>query len=111
MLDEGHVGLDEARLDFVVAQAGAGIESTDVVERLLHGFDGTADRLSNLFVQLVLQSAQMLVDYRRGIFENLLRAVAILVECQLRLVVAELVEQAPPKVAARDAGRIELTHY
>ena len=79
VLDEGNVGLDEACLDLVVAQTGAGIERANVVQRRLHGFDRTPDGLGDLFVLLVLQAAQMLIDDGHGILQNLLRAVAVLV--------------------------------
>jgi len=43
--------------------AGTRVESANVIQGRLHGFDGTADCLGYLFVLFVLQSAQMLVDF------------------------------------------------
>ena len=98
-------------LDFVVAQAGPRIEGADVVERSLHGFDRAADGLGDFFVLLVLQAAQMLVDDGHRILQDLRRAVAVLVQRELRLVIAELVQQAVAQVAAGHARRVQLTHY
>ena len=64
---------------------------------------------------LVLQRAQMLVDDGDGVGEKLRRAVPavlqvvpVLVQGQLLLVVAQLVEQAIAQIAAGDPGRIQL---
>src|ERR1700686_2612630 len=48
------VGRIEAKLDFVVAQAGTRVERADVVQRCLNGFDGTPTRLGYFFVLLIL---------------------------------------------------------
>ena len=112
--DESDVGLDEAGLAFVVLQAGAGIEGADVVDGLLHGVGGTADGFGNFFVRLVLHGAQVLVDDGNGIQQNLCGAidglVAILMERELLLVIAQLAEQAFAKIAATHTRRIKLAN-
>ena len=58
---------------------------------------------------LFCKRAQMLVDDGHGVGKNLAAvAVAVLVQRQLRLVIAQLVEQAIAQIAAGDAGRIQL---
>ena len=84
MLDESDVRLDQAWLDLVVAQSGARIESTDVLQRRLNGFDRTADRLGDFFVLLVLHRAQMLVDDRNRVGKNLARCRFRSFCCELR---------------------------
>ena len=51
----------------------------------------------------------MLVDDGDGVLKNLRSAVAVFVECELRLMIAKLVNQAFAEIAAAHAGRIELT--
>ncbi len=70
VLHESHIGLDQAGLNFVVAQSGPRIEGANVIERLLHSLDGTADGARDFLVLLVLQSAQMLIDDGDGIGEH-----------------------------------------
>src|ERR1700722_3300531 len=120
MLHESNVGLDEARLGFVVTQAGAGIERSDVIQCIFDRLQRTADGSRDFFVLLILQGAQMLIDDRGGVLENLRRAVAVsfsvlvavflsvLVQRELLLVIAQLVEQALAEIAATNAGGVEL---
>ena len=108
VLDEGDIGLDQPRLNLVVAQTGARIEGANVVERRLHGFDGTADGLCDFFVLLVLQAAQVLVDDGHGVLKNLRGAVSVLLLRELRLMKAKLRQQAFAQIAASYARRIEL---
>ena len=112
MLDERHIGLDQARLALVVTQAGAGIERPNVVQGLLHRFREAPDGARDFFVLLVLQSAQMLVHDGNRVGQHLRGglSVSILVRGQLRLVVAQLIEQTIAQVAAGDSRRIHLAH-
>jgi len=52
MLHERDIGLNQSGWNFVVAQAGPGIECADVVERRLHRFHGTPDGAPN-FLELL----------------------------------------------------------
>ena len=106
MLHECNVGLDQPCLDFVVAQAGTRIQRADVVERLQHGFQRTSNRFRNFLVLLVLHGPKVLIDDGRGVLQKLFCAVAVLVQCQLLLVVAQLGEQASAQVATAHARRI-----
>ena len=90
MLHERDVRLDEPWLHYVVAQAGARIERANVLESRLHGLHGAADGLTDFFVLLVLQAPQMVFDYGDRILQNLCRAIAILVQRELSLVITKL---------------------
>ena len=54
-----NIGLDQPRLHLVIAQAGARVEGTDIIERQRNGLNGTAYGSGDLFVLLVLQRAQV----------------------------------------------------
>ncbi len=94
VLDESDVGFDEARLGFVVTQAGTRIESADVIERLLHGFHGATQGAPDFLKLLVLHGAQMLIDDGDGVRKRLGGgfSVAVLVQFELQLVVTQLIE-------------------
>src|SRR5579883_1611884 len=111
VFDEGHVGLDQARGDLVVAQAGAGIEGADEIQRRRDGLQGTADRLGNLLVLFHLYGAQMVVDNRQRVGNDLRGAVAVVLRRVLRLNVAQLIEQALAQVAAGHARRVHLADH
>src|SRR5437879_1843003 len=113
MLDEGNVRLNEPWLRFVVPQSRARIERTDIIQRLLHRFDRPAKRFRNLFMLLELQRAQVLVDYRDCIVKQLCRglAIAVFVQRELLLVIAQLIEQAFAKIAAANPRRIQLPDH
>src|SRR5437016_1939933 len=113
MLDEGNVRLDEPWLSFVVPQSRARIERTDIIQRLLHRFDRPAKRFRNLFMLLELQRAKVLVDYRDCIVKQLCRglAIAVFVQRELLLVIAQLIEQAFAKIAAANPRRIQLPDH
>ena len=112
VLDEGNVGLDQACLNFVVTQAGTGIESADVLQRLQHGLHWAPDSLADFFVLFVLQAAQMLVDYGDRILQKLSCAVAVLMLSELGLMKAKLTQKAlaqicvHPRLEDRAAGRL-----
>ncbi len=68
-LAEIDVGLNEARLGFVVAQAGPGIELLDDFERALDDFERPVERSGNFFQLVGLHLFQMFGDdlLRQGI--------------------------------------------
>jgi len=104
----GDVGLDQAGLNFVVAQAGAGIEGANIVERNLHRFERAADGLGDFLELLERYATQMLIDDGGGVLQHLFGSVAVLMQRQLLLVVAQLVEETSAEIAAGYAGRIQL---
>ena len=74
----------------------------------LNGFDRTSDGLGRFPCAACSAGPQVLVDYGHRVLQNLGRAVAVLVLCQLRLMKAKLAQQAFAQIAAAYAGRIEL---
>ena len=97
-LAEIDVGLDEARLGFVVAQARAGIELLDDFERAFDDFEGTIQRACD-FLQLIgLHLLQMFGDNLLG-------------QGVLRIESFELEEQTFAQVACADADGIEILDY
>ena len=91
------VGLDQARLGFVVAQAGPRIELLDDFERALDDFQRTIQRARN-FLQLVgLHLLQMFGN-------DLLR------QRVLRIERFQLQQQAFAQIARANADRIEILH-
>ena len=115
VLDESDIWFDEAGLALVVLQAGAGIESANVIEGVLNGFIRPSDGLGNFFVLFVLNGSQVLIDDSDGVLQNLRSAIAafvsIFVERELLLVILQLTQQAFTEVATSYAGRIELTNH
>src|SRR5258708_5886583 len=106
MLNECNVRLNQSRLDFVVLLSGPWVQSANVIQCGLDCFDGPRNGSRDFLVLLILQGAKVLVNNRDCICQHLCGAVSILVE--LYLVIAELVKQTLAKIAARNAGRIEL---
>ena len=110
MLDEGDIGLDQPRGALVVAEARAGIERFDAVERRLHSFNGTADGFANFFVLLELQGAQMLIDDRNRVGDNLSVSITVVLLLRMLLLnITQLVKQALAQVSASHARWIQLT--
>ena len=108
MLHEGNIGLDQACLNFVVTQAGTGIESTDILQRLQHGLHWAPDSFADFFVLFVLQAAQVLVHYRDRILQKLSCAVAVFMLSELGLMKAKLTQKALAQISCSHARRIEL---
>ena len=55
MLHKRNIGLDEARLNDVVTEAGARIEGPNVMQRLFDGVDRTSNGFGDFFVALGLK--------------------------------------------------------
>src|SRR5438445_8915134 len=113
MFNESDVGLNQPRLHLVVAQSRTRIESTDIIERLLHHLNWTAYRLADFLVLFHLQGTQMLVNNGNRIVDDLSRGFSMVVfqMWNLLLLVSQLVQQAVTQVAAGNSRRIHLSHY
>ncbi len=112
VLHESDIGLDQPRLRLVVAQAGTRIEGADVVERLLHRFDRTPNRLGD-FLDIACSAPRADAGRQSRLHRQNLRSgfsVAVPLQLKLLLMVAQLVEQALAQIAAGDAGGIQLAH-
>jgi hypothetical protein len=118
MFDESDIRLDQASLDFVVLQAGAGIEGANVVDGLLDGIRGASDGLGDFFVLLALHGSEVLVDYGNGILEDLRGAVgrlfcgvvsvffSVLMVRELLLVMMQLEQKAFAQSATAHTRRV-----
>ncbi len=108
MFHKSDIGLDQPGLNFVVAQAGARIEGADIVERHVHSFERAADGLGDFLELLERYATQMLIDDGGGILQHLFGSIAVFMQRELLLVVAQLVEQTSAEIAAGYTGRIQL---
>ncbi len=104
LLDEGDVGLDEARLHRVVAQPGPRVERADQVHRLLHGLERAVHALADFLELLVLELAQVFADDHDGVGDNQVGLVVV----RLLLVEPELRQQAFAEIARGHADRVHL---
>src|SRR5207248_3266669 len=110
MLHERDIWFDKTRLRFVVAQPRPGIECAYVIQRSLYCLNGAVDGARNLFVLLVLERLEVLIDYRDGIGKHLRGPVTVSISkaLMLSLVIPQLIEETIAQIAASDSWRVEL---